>query len=248
MGNIYTGLNSFAGLKGRGEAIVLDCETTGTDTNTDRIIEVAAIRIDLSEWAQMEENTTHQYEIYTVTLDPSQPIPREATKVHGIRDSDVVGKPKFKDVAEELREWIGNRPLIGHNVQFDKRIINAEFKRAGVKSITRKGFCTMWRYREWNDGIRKGSRLSDVACVLGVKGRATKKHGAVEDAKIAMQIAQLFYLHDTGWGDCLPDEKPGWGDEWKGGYSRGSEDADGYSWIGAVGVVISVIFIISTCS
>ena len=248
MAKIYTGLNSFADLKDRGEAIVLDCETTGTDTDTDRVIEVAAIRIDLSKWAQMEEDTTCQYEIYTVTLNPGRPIPREATKVHGFRDSDVAGKPKFEDIAEELREWIGARPIIGHNVQFDKRIINAEFKRAGVKSITKKGFCTMWRFREWNDGIRKGSRLGDAARALGVRGRAAKQHGAVEDAKIALQIAQLFYLNDTGRGDCLPAEKPGWGDGRKGTYSKESGDTYGYAEIAAAGVVLFVVLIIATCS
>ncbi len=245
---MYTGLNSFADLKDRGEAVVLDCETTGTDPDTDRIVQVAAIRIDLNKWPQLGEGEVYQYESYTITLDPGRPIPKSATKVHGIRDSDVVGKPKFKASAEELREWIGNRPVIGHNVQFDKRILNAEFNRAGVKSISRKGFCTMWRYREWNDGIRKGSGLDNVARTLGVKGRKTRRHEALGDVGITLQIAQLFYLNDTGWGDCLPDEKPGWGDEWKGGYSKGSEDADGYSWIGAAGVVISVIFIIATCS
>ena len=245
---MYTGLNSFADLKDRGEAVVLDCETTGTDTDTDRIIQVAAIRMDLSKWSQIEENTFYQYESYTITLDPGQPIPRSATKVHGIRDSDIIGKPKFKDIAEELREWIGDRPIIGHNIQFDKQIINAEFKRAGVKSISRKGFCTMWRYREWNDGIRKGSGLDNVARTLGVKGRKTRRHEALEDAEIVSGIAQLFYLNDTGWGDCLPTEKPGLDRGSKGAYSEEFGEADGCAWIGTAGVILFVIFLISTCS
>lgn len=245
---MYTGLNSFADLKDRGEAVVLDCETTGTDPDTDRIVQVAAIRIDLNKWSQLGEGEVYQYESYTITLDPERPIPKSATKVHGIRDSDVVGKPKFKAAAEELREWIGNRPVIGHNVQFDKRMLNAEFKRAGMKSISRKGFCTMWRYREWNDGIRKGSGLDNVARTLGVKGRKTKRHEALEDVEITLQIAQLFYLNDTGWGDCLPAEKPGWGDERKGAYSKGSEDTYGYAEIVAAGVVLFVVLIIATCS
>ena len=200
------GMNSFAGI---GEAAIIDCETTGLDPATDRVITVAAIRADFS---QLDHGTTLTTDSLVVEVNPGIPIPQAAGAVHGLRDADVAAWPPFADEAQELRDFIGERVLVGHNVQFDKRFLNAELERAGVKPLRRKAHCTMWRFRE-ETGQAKGSSLDDAASALGLDGRSGEAHGALEDARIAMQIAGRFYRADSGrerLAMALPPSAPYW--------------------------------------
>ncbi len=183
-------------LTGFDEAVVVDVETTGLDPKADRIVSAALIRTnfgDLREDPDRLDGTT-----WASVVNPQRPIPREATRIHGISDRDVADKRTFKDLAEEIREIIGNLPVIAHNASFDKGFLNAEFRRAGVKTLHRnKSFCTMRRFQEFNHGIRKGSNLDNVARVMGLKKRKGRVHDAIEDARLAMQVAGLFYLMDN---------------------------------------------------
>ena len=77
--------NSFAGI---GEAAIIDCETTGLDPGTDRIITVAVIRTDFT---QLDEGTSLTGDRLVVEVDPGIPIPEAASAVHGLRDADVAG-------------------------------------------------------------------------------------------------------------------------------------------------------------
>ena len=200
------GMNSFVGI---GEAAVIDCETTGLDPGTDRIITVAVIRADFS---LLDQGTRLTGDSLVVEVNPGVPIPEAATAVHGLRDPDVAGWPPFADEAQELRDFIGDRVLVGHNIQFDKRFLNAEFKRAGVKTLRRKAHCTMWRFRE-ESGQAKGSGLDDVARAMGLDGQRGQAHDALEDARIAMRIAGRFYRADTGrerLAMALPPSAPYW--------------------------------------
>ena len=145
-------------IKGFDDAVVVDVETTGLDPQIDRIVSVALIR---SSFESLRENPNRLHgETMDALVNPQRRIPKQASRIHGITNEDVADKDPFADVAQKLRDFIGDLPIIAHNVSFDKRFLNAEFKRAGVKTLARnKSFCTMRRYRELNDGTRKGSSL-----------------------------------------------------------------------------------------
>ena len=98
--------------------IVLDTETTGFNPATgDRLIEVGCIEIeDLLPTGR----TFHRF------VNPERLIPADATKVHGITDDHVRDKPKFRDVCEELLDFIAGAPIVAHNAQFDRSFINHE--------------------------------------------------------------------------------------------------------------------------
>ena len=100
-----------------------DLETTGTSTERDRIVEIAAAFVDPSG------------EVYarTMLLNPGCPIPPSATAVHGISDADVAGQPRFRDIAKALLRRVAPCDFIGFNVRrFDLPLLVAEFARAGV--------------------------------------------------------------------------------------------------------------------
>jgi DNA polymerase-3 subunit epsilon len=102
-------------------AVLFDTETTGLDPLTgDRVIEIAAIELmnDLPTGAT-----------YHALLDPERDIPMESTRVHGITNAHVEGKPKFAAVADEFLKFIGDAPLVAHNAPFDFGFIDAELAR-----------------------------------------------------------------------------------------------------------------------
>ena len=102
---------------------VFDLETTGKDPRTDRIVEISITRI--------EPNGDRDSK--TRRINPTIPIPPEATAIHGISDEDVKDKPTFFQVARSLANWIDKCDLCGYNVKnYDLPLIANEFNRAGV--------------------------------------------------------------------------------------------------------------------
>lgn len=179
------------------EAVVVDVETTGLSPETDRIVSVSLLRVC---FATLDRQTNyHRLEGDTLdaTVNPQCSIPAAATRVHGITNADVADAGPFAEAAPQIRDFIGTRPIIAHNAAFDKAFLNAEFKRAGVKTLHRnKSYCTMQRYQAMQDGRRKGSTLEEVAQYFGIPGRRSAVHQASEDVQIACAIAGMFYLID----------------------------------------------------
>ena len=116
------------------EVVVVDVETTGLDPNSDRVVEVAAARGDLSVLLRGE--TKPYFQTLEARVNPGMPIPEAASRIHGIQDKDVKDEEAFAEIAAQLREFIGSRTVIGHNITFDTSFLNAEFGRAGVEDLT----------------------------------------------------------------------------------------------------------------
>lgn len=108
---------------------VIDLETTGTNADRDRIVEISVLRLTL------DGERTHR----TRRLNPGVPIPAAATNIHGIRDSDVASEPHFEQVAQGLLEFLDGCDLCGYNLKkFDLRVLYCEFRRAG-RSLSLEG-------------------------------------------------------------------------------------------------------------
>jgi DNA polymerase-3 subunit epsilon len=103
--------------------VLLDMETTGLRIGTDRIVELAVIR--LSPNGDVTERVRR--------FDPQMPIPPEATAVHGISDADVQGEATFAGRAKSLARFLDPCDLAGFNLRrFDLPVLLAEFRRARV--------------------------------------------------------------------------------------------------------------------
>ena len=103
---------------------VFDLETTGLKLGSDRIIEIAIIKVFPDGHT---EELSHR-------LNPQMPIPPESTAVHHIHDEDVAGEPTFKEYAPVVMQFIGNSDLAGFNSnKFDVPMLVEEFLRAGQK-------------------------------------------------------------------------------------------------------------------
>ncbi len=101
-----------------------DLETTGVNLSTDRIIEVAIIKILPDGTRQVKRKL----------LNPGIPIPPETTAIHGITDDMVKDAPSFKQCGNELKQFIENCDMGGYNSnRFDIPILMEEFLRAGME-------------------------------------------------------------------------------------------------------------------
>jgi DNA polymerase-3 subunit epsilon/ATP-dependent DNA helicase DinG len=89
--------------------VAIDIETTGLDDQNDAITEIGAVRFNgrrvESEW--------------TTLVNPGRAIPPFITQLTGITNEMVRNAPPIKAVTNQLADFVGNAPVIGHNVRFD---------------------------------------------------------------------------------------------------------------------------------
>jgi len=102
---------------------IFDLETTGTNPSTDRIIEIAVVKL-LPGGERLYKSHL---------INPTIPIPPESSAIHGIRDEDVATRPTFKLVAREYAQFFEGADIAGFNViKFDLPVLVEEFLRAEV--------------------------------------------------------------------------------------------------------------------
>jgi len=103
---------------------IFDLETTGINIGSDRILEIAIIKIMPGGNVQKKRKL----------LNPEMPIPPAATEVHGITNEMVKDAPTFKQAANEIKQFIDGCDLAGYNSnRFDVPILMEEFLRTGIE-------------------------------------------------------------------------------------------------------------------
>ena len=89
--------------------VALDLETTGLNPDKDAIIEVGAVKFRDGEIV----------EEFTTLVNPGRPIPPEITMITRITDRYVLDAPLFERIEAPLLRFVGQAPVVGHNVSFD---------------------------------------------------------------------------------------------------------------------------------
>jgi DNA polymerase-3 subunit epsilon/ATP-dependent DNA helicase DinG len=89
--------------------VTLDIETTGLEPRKDAIIEIGAVRFNGNriedEWSSL--------------INPGRKIPPFITQLTGITDHMVLEAPPIQKVLPEVQKFVGDLPILGHNVSFD---------------------------------------------------------------------------------------------------------------------------------
>ncbi len=99
----------------------IDLETTGVNLSKDRIVELAIVKI-MPDATRITKRKL---------LNPQMPIPQASSDIHGITDEMVKDAPSFKDVSNEIKQFLENCDLGGYNSnRFDIPILMEEFLRA----------------------------------------------------------------------------------------------------------------------
>src|SRR5215211_6287543 len=148
--------------------VSIDLETTGLNEERDAIIEIGAVRFKgrrvEDEWSSL--------------INPGKHIPEFISGLTGISDVEVRNAPRYRDIAQELETFVGDAPVVGHNVRFDLGFL----QKAGIL-----------QYNEVIDTYELASVLMPTASrynlgslgkQLGILLPAT--HRALDDARVTM--------------------------------------------------------------
>ena len=100
---------------------IIDVETTGLKAGQEKITEIAVVIHDGKQ----------VLDTFSSLVNPEKNIPYRITQLTGINDQMVMGAPKFYEIAKQLVELTDDTIMVGHNVSFDYRFIQAEFKSLG---------------------------------------------------------------------------------------------------------------------
>ncbi|UFN48625.1 3'-5' exonuclease [Roseomonas sp. OT10] len=100
----------------KGEAVSLDCETTGLDRQRDDIVSIAAVRL--------VGNRILLSERFQATIQPEAALSPASIRIHGLRARDLEGGEPIRQVLPRLLRFIGSRPLVGYYLDFDVAMLD----------------------------------------------------------------------------------------------------------------------------
>jgi len=156
--------------------VVLDFETTGLSPGSDRITEVAALRVV----------GTRVVDRYVTLVNAGVRIPAHITSLTGITNDMIAIAPHASDVVKALADFIATDLVVAHNASFDHGFLKAECAKARILNRSFDTLCTMRLARRLMPGY--GSyKLSSVADRLGVS-RSGSEHRAESDARVAAEV------------------------------------------------------------
>lgn len=208
-----------------------DLETTHTNKDIARIVEIG---IEIMIPGKPTRN-------YRTLVNPTIPIPKEASDIHGITDDQVADAPTFDQLADNFLKGFTGCDFGGYNIRFDLRIIGREFRRARRLWIYDDArvvdFFRTWQVvepRSLDDAVEYwiNHRLRKVNPELADQyareiTEAGKSHGAMRDVLASTRVGaaqmiccegklprDLGKLHEMCW--------PGWFDvegklQWRNG-------------------------------
>ncbi len=158
--------------------IVLDTETTGLrPSEGHRVIEIAAIEIvDYLPTG----NTYQQY------INPQRDMPESSFKVHGLSYEFLKDKPLFENIINEFLEFVGDDPIIAHNVDFDVGFLNYELNSCGKESLKNDKIDTVSIAREKFPG--QSVSLDALCKRFAIDNKQREKHSATVDTELLARV------------------------------------------------------------
>ena len=171
--------------------IFLDLETTGINVVTDRIVEIALLKINVDGTEESKE----------YRINPEMPIPEESSKIHGIYDEDVKDAPTLREIAKSLAKFMEGCDLAGFNSnRFDIPLLAEEFLRVDVDVDFKK--------RKFIDVQAIFHKMEKRTLVAAFKFYCQQElvgaHGAMADTRATYDVmkAQLDMYQETEFEDA----------------------------------------------
>lgn len=161
---------------------IIDLETTGIDLASDKIVEIAIVKL-------MPDGTIQKKR---KILNPLKPIPPVVSNIHGITDEMVKNAPTFKQAANEIKQFLSNCDLGGYNSnRFDIPMLVEEFLRSGLE-FSMEG-------RKMVDVQKIFHTMEQRTLTAAYKFYCNKllenAHSAEADAQATLEILQAQVLH-----------------------------------------------------
>ena len=158
--------------------IVLDTETTGLNPLTgDRVVEIGGVEL-------INHIPTGRH--FHKYLNPERRMTEDAFRVHGLSDEFLADKPRFAEIAEDMRAFFGEATLIAHNAPFDMGFLNFELEKAGRKALGNTVIDTVTLARDKHPGARVS--LDALCKHYGIDNSRRTLHGALLDSEILADV------------------------------------------------------------
>ena len=159
--------------------IAFDLETTGFIPETDSICEISAL---LFSGSQVESE-------FSTLVDPQQPIPVESTKINGITQEMVQGKPSIEKLLKPFAEFCADHIMVAHNALFDYQFLAYQVKKHEIPAPKGLVLDTLGMARKVFPGL-PNYKLSTL--VKHLKIPAERFHRARNDAFYCGQLFQAI--------------------------------------------------------
>lgn len=173
--------------------LALDMETTGLDTATARIVELALCGAE--------------GEVFHSFVDPGCHIAPEATAVHGITDETVSGQPMFAVIAQTVQNMLNGVGLVSYNGRsFDVLILDRELREAGQPGIDLDRVREIDLYRVWQE--------AEPRTLVGALKRYCQRehgdaHGALADASALVELLRaMATVHGLSTSQMIAMSRP----------------------------------------
>ena len=166
------------------EYIVFDFETTGAKTPPGRVIEIGAYRVSDGKIGD---------EFHSL-VNPEIPIPSFITTLTSIDDKMVKGAPKFREIAPQFLDFVGDSVLVAHNALFDMKFLNVEIGRIHLNHrVANPYLCTVRLARKLVSEV-DNHKLSTMANYYSIplENHHRASDDALATAKIFVRLLELL--------------------------------------------------------
>lgn len=179
-------LDDFKAMVRSGDFLVLDTETTGLHDG--EICQIAIV-------------SAAGETLLDTLVKTCQPIPPDATNIHGITDYLVKGAPTWSEITDQVKTILqsaGN--LVVYNAVYDRKMMHKSAERAGLPKTEWKEICKWWcameafaeEYGDWNDyhGSYRWQRLTTAARHYGIQVNGA--HSALGDCLMTLAVVKAM--------------------------------------------------------
>jgi DNA polymerase-3 subunit epsilon len=157
----------------------LDVETTGLDPNSgDKICEIAVIKTVNGQIADE----------FVTLLNPGRTIPERAVSIHGITQTMVNRSPFFRDIANDLLDFLNDTVIVAHNARFDLEFLRSELRNLNLYLPENNIIDTLAIARRYY--TFPSNSLGDIARYIGLP--IDKQHRALADVTTTKDILEYF--------------------------------------------------------
>jgi DNA polymerase-3 subunit epsilon len=154
--------------------VAIDLETTGLSPLVDKVIEVAAIKVEpagVNTWSKL--------------INPKVEIPAFTIDIHGITQDMVADSPVLSEVLPDFLDFVGDMPLVAHNARFDVGFLVFAQHQQKIKLRKNNVFCSVKASRKAFPQM-KNHKLGTLAKALNLG--LENHHRALDDSLACLRL------------------------------------------------------------
>ena len=157
---------------------IIDTETSGGKYNEEKIIEIGILVYDGNKIMKT----------YQSLINPKKKVDYFVQKLTGIKENKLRRCKPFKDHAKEIKKLLKNKVIVGHNVEYDYRVLKNEFKSIGM-DYKAKTLCTIEMSKKIFPDL-ESYKLKKICNHFNIE--LNNHHRAYDDAKATTELFKII--------------------------------------------------------